>query len=585
MHLDGTLLLTAAQATSAGRKPANEDCMGVRIPDDALLTTKAAAAVIADGVSTAEAGREASETCVQSFLADYFSTPESWTVKTSAQAVLTALNRWLYGQGQRFLYAEKGYVSTLSALVLKSRTAHLFHVGDTWIYRLRGGTLEQLTRDHATKVSDERCYLTRAMGLDLSLEIDYRTVDLARGDLFFLSTDSVHDYVPSDVLAQELRALCDPADADACAAACHRILEHAADAKSPDNLTCQVLRVDGLPGEDRDDLYRRLSALPFPPPLAPGMTLDGLRIEREIHASARSQLYEVTRVTSGERMVMKTPSVNFDDDVAYIERFVMEPWIGRRIDSPHVARTLENDRPATCLYYLMQLVEGDTLADWMRAHPRPEISVALDIVDQLARGLMALHRREMFHQDLKPDNAVIDASRHVTILDFGSCYIAGIHEIAAPIERDLARGTAGYSAPECRLGRRSTVRSDLYSLATIAYERLTGHLPFGDAIERARTWNDFLALRYEPSDAYNPMIPPWLDAALAKALAPDPADRYEELSELLYDLRHPNPRLAQRTYVPLTQRDPVKLWRTLAIVLLLTELGTLWLWAWWARGG
>src|SRR5262245_19342581 len=113
-HLEGGLRICAAQATDTGARDANEDCMGLRIPDEPLLTLKGAAAVVADGVSSAEAGREASETCVQNFLADYFATPEPWTVRTSAQRVLTALNRWLYSQGRHIPEARRGYITTLS---------------------------------------------------------------------------------------------------------------------------------------------------------------------------------------------------------------------------------------------------------------------------------------------------------------------------------------------------------------------------------------------------------------------------------------------------------------------------------------
>ena len=171
--IDGILRVTAGQATSAGTKPDNEDCMGLCVPEGLPLTMKGVAAVIADGVSSAEAGREASESCVQSFLADYYSTPEVWTVQTSAKAVLTALNRWLYGKSHGAA-AHRGYVSTLSALILKSRTAHILHIGDTRIHLLRDGQLDALTTDHATVITERETYLSRAMGMDVRLEVDYR---------------------------------------------------------------------------------------------------------------------------------------------------------------------------------------------------------------------------------------------------------------------------------------------------------------------------------------------------------------------------------------------------------------------------
>jgi serine/threonine protein phosphatase PrpC len=116
-HLKGNLTFSIGQHSSAGRKSDNEDAIGIRIPEGTLLSTKGAAAIIADGVSAAEAGKEASETCVRNFLVDYFSTPETWTVKKSTSQVLIALNRWLYSRGRSFQDAQKGYVSTFSCVI------------------------------------------------------------------------------------------------------------------------------------------------------------------------------------------------------------------------------------------------------------------------------------------------------------------------------------------------------------------------------------------------------------------------------------------------------------------------------------
>jgi serine/threonine protein phosphatase PrpC len=189
------LKVAAGQSTDPGVKPANDDSCGIFIPEGSLLFTKGMAAVIADGMSSSEGGREAAETCVLGFLSDYFSTPESWSVKKSGGKVLSALNRWLYGQGQKLYGSCRGMVTTLSILVLNSATANLFHVGETRIHRLRDNELECLTRDHRALLSVNKHCLTRAMGIELELMIDYRCVPLERGDLFLLTTDGVHDFL------------------------------------------------------------------------------------------------------------------------------------------------------------------------------------------------------------------------------------------------------------------------------------------------------------------------------------------------------------------------------------------------------
>ena len=572
MHLDGTLKFSLGQATFAGVKSDNEDSIGIRIPEGHLLTTKGAVAIIADGVSAAEAGKEASDTCVTSFLSDYFSTPEAWTVKKSTQQVLNALNRWLYGQGQRFLQAEKGYVCTLSLVIFKSRTAHVFHVGDTRVYRYRHGELEQITRDHATRINNEQSYLTRAMGLDMWLDVDYRTVDLEQGDVFLLTSDGVHDFLTRGELRDRLGHLSDDFE-DECNGMIAGALEHG----SHDNLSAQLVRIDRLPSEEADDAFRKLTELPFPPALNVGMTVDGYRIEKELHASPRSQLYLVrdTRSNDPTPYVMKTPSINFVDDAAYLERFIMEAWIGRRIDSPHVVRVLEEERERSCLYYLAEYIEGETLEQWIKRHPKPNIHTVMDIAEQLVKAVRAFHRRDTRHQDIRPANIMIDDQNHVTLVDFGSCFVGGVAEIATTIERDAILGTAQYSAPEQILQRPVTTVADQFSLAVVVYEMLTGRLPYEGRLEHCASIAAYSRLSYVPGYHYNPLVPTWMDAALRKALSISPELRYQDVSELLHDLQNPNRDFVQQASRPLAERNPLRFWQIVAALLFVTQVITL----------
>lgn len=569
MHFSGQLEISVAQASIAGVKPVNEDSIGIRIPEAGLLATKGAVAVIADGVSAAEAGKEASELCVQNFLADYFSTPDTWTVKKSAHQVLKALNRWLYGQSQQYIDARKGYVSTLSAVVFKSRTAHIFHIGDSRVYRLRNGELEQLTYDHATRISDTQAYLTRAMGLDMRLEIDYRCIDIEAGDTFLLSTDGVHDFVSHSVLKDFLQV-----NSDAFEDSCRKLIETALANQSNDNISCQILRIESLPSETANDVYTKLTELPFPPPLRQGLILDAYRVDREIHASARSQLYVVTdtRSDAQQRYVMKTPSVNYEDDAAYIERFTMESWIGRRIQNPHVVKVVEADRPRSCLYYLVEYVDGLTLSQWMKEHPQAEVKEVIYLVEQIVKGLRAFHRRETLHQDIKPDNILIDRNGVVKIIDFGSCLIGGMAEISMPIAQEIALGTETYSAPEYTLGKQPNQSCDIFSLAIVIYEMLAGQPPFEGKLADCKQEADFRKLTYVPSYRYNPLVPVWLDGALEKALSISTATRYFDISEFLYDIKHPNPAFSQFKNLPYLERNPLLFWQVAAAILFITQL-------------
>src|SRR6266700_2695468 len=176
--MSGELKISIGQYSDKGRKEINQDFHGALIPREPLLSLKGIAVVLADGISSSNVSQIASESAVKGFLTDYYCTSESWSVRTSAQRVLEATNSWLHAQTRRSQYSydrDKGYVCTLSAMVIKSTRAHIFHVGDARIYRLSGNTLEQLTEDHRVVVSSEQSYLGRALGLNAQVEIDYQT--------------------------------------------------------------------------------------------------------------------------------------------------------------------------------------------------------------------------------------------------------------------------------------------------------------------------------------------------------------------------------------------------------------------------
>lgn len=566
-HLEAALAFTVAQHSAAGKKPDNEDAIGIRIPAGALLSNKGAVAVIADGVSAAEAGKEASETCVKNFLNDYYSTPDSWGVKKSTSQVLTALNNWLYGQGRQLADAQKGYVSTFSTIIFKSRTAHIFHVGDSRIYRLRNGDIEQLTNDHTTVISKQQSYLSRAMGLDIKLDVDYLNFHIETGDIYLLSTDGLHDNLKNSAIRSHLKQLVSEKSEQSFENCCQSLINKSIQNGSDDNVSCQILRIDNLPKQTIGEVSRKLSQSPFPPELDEGMILDGYRIEKELHASNRSQIYLVSDVESGGRYCMKTPSVNYSDDLPYIDRFVMENWIGNRINNAHVVKVVEPNRPKSCLYYLTEYIEGITLQQWIKENSKPAVQNAIYLVQQIAKGMTAMHRRETLHQDIKPGNIMIDKNGQATIIDFGSCYIKGIAEIDTPLEREGILGTASYSAPEIVLTAKGTIQSEVFSLAVIVYEMLTGTAPFGGKLSECRTAKAYLKTKYIPCFEHNPLVPIWMDGAIKKGLRFNPERRYKEVAEFIHELQHPNPKYKRNHSAALMDKNPVLFWQVTSAIL------------------
>ncbi|MGE0023379.1 MAG: protein kinase, partial [Hyphomicrobium sp.] len=511
------LSVTIGQFSEAGPKPINQDFHGALVPEGAELALKGISVALADGISPSKVSRIAAEIAVNSFLTDYYCTSDTWTAKTAGERVIRAANAWLYAESQRnWLYGTEGYICTLSAMVFKGRAAHIFHVGDSRIFQLAAGSLEQLTRDHRRAISKTESYLSRAMGADPNVEIDYHDLDLKPGDVFVLSTDGVHEFVGP----REMATLITPAgDLDAAARA---IVECALANGSDDNLTVQIVRIDTLPGESAQDVLHGAELIPAAEVPRLPFDLDGFLIEREIYATNRSQVFVATDSETGERVALKVLTENLRDNPDARRRFAMEEWVARRLNSPHVMRAVKTQRSRSSLYTVTELIEGQTLRKWMKDNPSPDLETVRDIIEQAAKGLRAFHRKEMLHQDIRPENIMIDTSGTVKIIDLGSVRVAGVREAMPATDTGDILGTHQYAAPEYFLGRPGTEKSDLFSLGLVAYEMLTGGLPYGDTVSDATTPKAQAALFYIPAAELSPRVPDWMDMAIRKAVSIDP---------------------------------------------------------------
>jgi serine/threonine protein phosphatase PrpC len=557
--------ISVGQYSDKGRKEVNQDFYGTLVPTEPLLTTKGIAIAIADGIGSSEVSQIASEFAVAGLLDDYYCTSEAWSVKKSVERVITATNSWLHAktrQGPHRYDKDKGYVCTLSALVLKGTTAHVFHVGDTRIYREAGDSLEQLTEDHRVWISAGQSYLSRAVGFNPQIEIDYQALQVEAGDTFVLASDGVYEHVDAAFVLDAIRQ--GRGDLDRAARA---IAREALRRGSADNLTVQIVAIEQVSGHGAGELQRQAAQLALPPLLEARADFEGYRIVRELHASSRSHIYLAADGATQSLVVIKTPSIDLQGDAAYLERFLMEEWVARRINSAHVLKPCEQTRKRNHLYVAMEFIDGRTLSQWMADNPRPDIESVRGIVEQVARGLQAFHRLEMLHQDLRPDNIMIDKTGTVKIIDFGATRVAGVVESAPPAERGAILGTHQYTAPEYFLGEPAGPAADMFSLGVIAYQMLSGRLPYGAEVAKTRTKSAQRGLRYDSVLQDDREIPAWVDDVLRKAVHVDPQQRYEALSEFVHDLRHPSQAFLNRTRPPLIERHPVRFWQAVSAVL------------------
>ncbi|MBP2234321.1 serine/threonine protein phosphatase PrpC [Sinorhizobium kostiense] len=565
----GRLTATIGQHSAAGRKTINQDFYGAIVPNDAALMMKGIALAIADGISSSPVSHIAAETAVKSFLTDYYCTSDAWTVKTAASRVIEATNSWLNAQNRGIEDRDHAHVTTFSALVLKGRRAHLFHVGDSRIWRLSGRSLEPLTTDHRLAPSQSESYLGRALGLLPSIEIDYRRLDVQPGDLFVLTTDGIHNSISPRKIAASIAS---GTDLSAIAA---DIATSAYEAGSSDNLTIQIVRIESLPEDDLEPVFDKADSLPPAPLPRVSCEFEGYQIHRQIHASHRSHIFLATGLETGETVALKFTSADMREDENYLRRFAMEEWIARRISSAHVLKSRQPLKPRRSLYLVTEFVDGETLAQWMADRPQADLRAVRDIIGQIADGLRALHRKEIIHQDLRPENLMIDRSGTVKIIDFGSALVAGLNEAAPGVDRGDILGTVQYAAPEYFVGATGNEQSDLFSVGVIAYQMLTGRLPYGAAVARTRNRKQQQKLRFGTLREIRPDVPDWVEGAIRKAVHPDPAKRYQALSEFVYDLSHPNPKLVGTHPQSLMDRDPLLFWKCLTILLSLAILGLL----------
>ena len=569
--MNNKLQITSGQYSTKGIKKVNQDFHDIRIPNDHLLKYKGIAIALADGISSSDVSQIASKISVNSFLEDYYCTSQTWSVKKSASRVLTATNSWLYSQTKQSIHSynkDKGYVCTFSSIILKSATAHIFHIGDSRIYRLRDKKLEVLTTDHRLYISENKSYLSRAMGIDSQLTIDYDSISIEKDDIFLLMTDGVYEFLDSNFMINTLEKYKNDYEK-----AAKVFVEKALENKSDDNLTIQLLRVDNIPNKDIKEINKHLEDKPLPPLLEARDKFDGFTIIRNLSSSPRSHVYLAIDDESKKNVVLKIPSTELQNDKAYLERFMLEDWIAKKINNAYVVKSFLQTRKQNYLYNVTEYIQGQTLSQWIIDNPKPKLEKVRKIIEQIAKGLYAFHSLEMIHQDIRPENILIDESDSIKIIDFGSTKVAGIADINTIIEQYHLQGTALYSAPEYFIGYEGTNRSDIFALGVITYQMLSGKFPYGTNVAKYETAKQQRKLKYNSlCFEEHSNIPIWVDEALKKALEVDPINRYTQLSEFIYDLHNPNQKFLNKSKPALIQRNPLLFWQSLCLVLFVTSI-------------
>ena len=558
-----TLKVSIGQYSTAGIKQQNQDFHGVYLPEGHVLKQKGIACVIADGIGSSNVSHLAAETAVGSFLSDYYSTSDAWSTQTSAERVIRATNSWLYAQTQQSqgrFDKDRGYVCTLSALILKQQQAHIFHVGDSRIYRIRDHEIELLTHDHRVWLSSREHYLSRALGADYRIEIDYRNIELKEKDIFLLMTDGVYEFVTDQQLLD--LTLID-ADLNQLAKA---FVEKALEQGSDDNLSLQVIRVEQLPELNQFHIQQDYV---FPQQLSKGEVFEGYVIDKILHQNHRSCLY-LAHDTQQQPLVIKTLGVDLQQDKNAVEQFQLEDWVSKRLKHDNLMQCYPHNTEKKYLFQCYEYLQGETLAQWLHRQEKPlNLDEILPILQQTALALNAMHRLEMLHQDIRPKNIMVlnaESAMKIKLIDYGSTAVRGLVEIN-PKNANRPLGTLAFMAPEYFIDHSPSVHSDQFSLAVMAYYLLTKQLPYGTDLARCNSLKQLKKVQYHSIRKYRPDLPIWLDKILGQALSIEPTHRFEALSELIHNLTHPSKELLNSKPPAIIERDPLRFWQMSCAVL------------------
>lgn len=540
-------------ASETGRRATNDDFALARegVHGGEVL------AALADGLGGGPAGRLAAETTVRGFVEAYEGLPRTLGVDRAASRALATMNRWIHAESRRNP-AQRGMASTFSALILRGRRAHVVHVGDTRIYRLRGGRLACITQDHVHDHPDLRHVLYRAVGLEEHVRADYAVYDLAPHDRYLLCTDGVHGVLVAARLAEILSRRAVPEES------ARRLVDAALMAGGQDNATALVLDVLAVPAVERFDLESAAAALPILELPRVGEVVDGFRLIELIADGRYSRLFRAEDLFEPREVVLKFPNPRMASDEQYRRAFVREGWIASQVKSPYVAEVIElPSGRQTRLYTAMPHYSGESLEKRLRRAPPLALAEGIETGIRLAKAVYALNRLRVIHRDIKPENVILEAGgRGLKLLDLGVARLPGVEGTDA----EEIPGTPSYMAPELFDGAPGDERSEVYALGVTLYRAFSGgRYPYGEieAFSRPR-FN-----KRSPLARYRPDLPAWLDAVLGRATAVDPAERHGDVMELAFELEHhlTHGAPAAPPKRSLYERDPLRFWQVLAAAL------------------
>ncbi|MFC6203552.1 protein kinase [Psychrobacter urativorans] len=511
-------------------------------------------------------------------------------------------------------------LSTLSGLLCIGDRIHLFHTGDSRIYLVGVDSLLALSQDHRVHQGLHKGALSTAMGADTQVTLQQSVFTLHQNECLAMMTDGVYEHIEPAELQFEL---CAAAAILQPIVASHRLpiapkvsqmlCEQALIQGSHDNLTMIWLQRHAQPtasklnnpsqaqsinGPDDAckwdkqnvssndiDRYQLLASLDV------GDNIDGFMVIEVIARTARSEVYLVED-KEGYKFVLKSPSLDAVGDGHYLREFLKERKIGlslskhRRagepafnqvdpnnlsIDRLSVSAYQENGSalsasgvlryypvPASSryLYHLTEYIEGESLRDFITHNAPCDIWQTYDLLVKIGMAVRVMHRHYLLHQDIKPENILLTTSGTVKLIDFGSASSLILKDSTRPPNGDLH-----YAAPEYYTDAPKGVHSDLFSIAVIGYELLTGQLPFSSQTLMSPHKDLTLPVQW----LHRQRVPFASQQALMRAFHSSTQARYQAIGEFLQDF-NPDNSSSINDPEPLIVRRPLLVWHSICFI-------------------
>jgi serine/threonine-protein kinase len=389
-----------------------------------------------------------------------------------------------------------------------------------------------LISEQEAMVSQLKSLLTRSIGQDLVIQVDYFSVKVNRGDYLIQCTDGLYSHVTE-------REMLDIVTSVPPSEACSQMITLAEERKTDDNLSVQVVAIEkvervlyhmGVP------YYREASETAKSYEIEIGQILDDrFQVTEIINRSGMATIFKAVDLNTGQTVAIKVPLMQFESDPGFFDRFEREELIGKSLNHPgilHVFSIENKSRP----YMVMEYLEGRTLRQRLSAG-RMDLKEATDIALKICDALSCMHSYNVVHRDLKPENVMLCSDGSIRIMDFGIAKVAGLRRLTFS-GFSPSMGTPDYMAPEQVKGKRGDERTDIYSLGAMLYEMTTGSPPFEGTspylIMNARLAGDPKAPRKR-----NPDLSPQLEEIILHAMERDPKDRYPNAAVMKEELESP----------------------------------------------